>query len=163
MEEKKALLPAQSFIILNIATFNLYSIWWMYKSWTFFKYRETYDIQPAMRAIFSIFFIFGLFERIRNFSGSFGYEAGFKSAVLFVAILLVQLMVYLPEEYWLVSYAAGFLYALPVKALNEGIRLSGDYETEEQIGFTKGETIAIVVGSLMWVLVLIGLFFGDEV
>lgn len=64
--EDRTLLNLNQFILLSVLSLGLYNIWWMFKTWRFFLQKDQLDIQPAFRAIFSIFFLYGLFERIHN-------------------------------------------------------------------------------------------------
>ena len=50
-------LSVNKFIILSIVTIGLYELWWIYKSWRFFQAKEKSDIMPAMRTVFSIFYL----------------------------------------------------------------------------------------------------------
>ncbi len=35
------------FMLLHIATFGLYSTWWIYKNWRFFNEKDNLTINPA--------------------------------------------------------------------------------------------------------------------
>ena len=61
----------RKFIILYLATFSLYAIYWFYKNWA--NYRDWRQATPAdasiwpiPRAIFSIFFIHSLFRKVKH-------------------------------------------------------------------------------------------------
>jgi len=50
------LINVPKFILLHVLSGGLYGLWWIYKSWKFFKVKEASDIWPIPRAIFSFFF-----------------------------------------------------------------------------------------------------------
>ena len=52
--------------VRSFCTLGLYHIYWFYKNWQDVKWRTREDITPAARSIFSIFFCYGLFKRIRE-------------------------------------------------------------------------------------------------
>ncbi|MGC4021502.1 MAG: DUF4234 domain-containing protein [Cyclobacteriaceae bacterium] len=87
------ILSIDKFIILSIMTFSLYQLWWMYKTWRFFKQKEQLDIYPAMRALFSIFFLTSLFREINDYALEKGYTKKYNSVLLFLDFyfLLVSL------------------------------------------------------------------------
>ena len=77
--EEKELVSVNNFIILFFLTMGLYGAWWMYKAWRYFKKIDNSDIMPAMRTIFSIFYLYGLMQRIQEFAHSKGYNQSYSS------------------------------------------------------------------------------------
>ena len=55
--EPQYVISQSKFVVLSFLTLGLYGVWWMFKSWKFFKEYEKEDIMPAARAIFSIIFL----------------------------------------------------------------------------------------------------------
>lgn len=53
-------------IILYIATFGLYPLYWFYKHWSYQKNYTQEKIWPIARAFFAIFFVHSLFKRINH-------------------------------------------------------------------------------------------------
>ena len=117
-----SVLRTGNFIILYLATFTLYATWWQYKQWRFFKEKDNSDIMPIPRAIFTIFFLHGLFDRIQDFAFSNGYRKEYSSTGLFMAVIVLSLTSRLPG--WLSSLSfCGFVGFLPpLKALNYALR-----------------------------------------
>lgn len=60
--EEYNIVSTNKFILLYIVSFGLYGLWWTYKAWRVFKKKDNSDIMPAMRAFFSILFLYSLFE-----------------------------------------------------------------------------------------------------
>lgn len=156
------LISANKFILLFILSFGLYGIWWMYKSWKFFKEKEALDIMPVARAIFAIIFTFSLFEEIQKYSKSKGYGKSFSSIGLFIAFLLINISSKLPDPYWLISLLSFIPLIQPLKALNFAIANSENYNGIEQIGFNPRQILIIICGAIFWALVLIGLSLPGE-
>ncbi|WDI32780.1 DUF3857 and transglutaminase domain-containing protein [Hyphococcus flavus] len=58
------------FVILNVATFGYYGIFWMWRCWRWVKFREERAIMPFWRAFFSFIWFYPLFSEIRDHQSS---------------------------------------------------------------------------------------------
>ncbi|HJW29080.1 MAG TPA: hypothetical protein VJ508_07490 [Saprospiraceae bacterium] len=157
--EKKELLTVRQFVLLCLLSFNLYIVWWMYSSWRFFKFRQDYSIQAALRTLIVPVYLYGLFRRIRLFAAENSYASDYSPVLLFVGAILLSSLSALPEPLWLLSLLTLVCYIPPFKALNHGIEQCKDYETTRQTGFTTGQTIVLVVGGIFWILIIIAFIF----
>jgi hypothetical protein len=59
-----------NFALLYILTFGIYGYLWTDKSWRFFQKKELSRITPMALAIFAVFFLYTLFEKILLFAQS---------------------------------------------------------------------------------------------
>ena len=159
--EEKEIISSNNFVILYFVTFGIYGIWWMYKSWRFFQRRDNLDIMPALRAIFYIFFLYGLLERIQAFAHAKGYSNSYNSLVLFVGFILLNLLARLPDPMWVISILAFVCLIPPFNALNYAMIHSEDIRAREQEGFNQRQLVLVILGIFMWFLVVIGLVFGE--
>lgn len=148
--EEKAIISTNKFILLNLLTFNLYAIWWVYTSWRFFKEREDLEIYPVARALFSIFFLYELFNKIKYFAKSNGHEKEYSSGLLLLGILSIVIISYFPGPISFLSICSSMFYIKPFEALNYGIEASGHYHVAEQRGFDTAQIIMLVIGFLLW-------------
>lgn len=155
------LTSSTKFILLYVLSFGLYGVWWMYKGWRFFKEKESLDILPAARAIFAIFFMYSLFEKIQNFAKSTGRLQNYSSFGLFMGFLIVSLLSRLPEPFWFVSIFAFLFFILPVNAFNFAVGNSGDYKIKND-GFNGRQIAIVIVGGIWWILILIATFAPPE-
>lgn len=156
---KIELLSINKFLILYILSFGLYGTWWMYKSWKFFKEKELSDIIPAARAIFAIFFCFALFEKILDYAKSNGYPAQYSSGVLFVGFIATNLFSRLPDPYWLLSFLGGLFFIPPVRAFNDAIINSDNYNGYFREGFNSSQMIIVIVGGIFSALVIFAIMY----
>ena len=143
------------FILLTFMSVGLYELWWIYKSWKFFKEKDSLDIQPALRAVFAIFFLYSLFEKIKSFANQFGYGTSYSSVFLVVVIFVLNLLARLPHPYWIVGFGAVCCFIPPVNALNYAIKNSGQY-TAVDGGYNSRQILIVVLGSIFWILAVIG-------
>jgi hypothetical protein len=156
------LVDVNRFILLYIFSMGLYFLWWMYKSWRFFKEKDGEDIMPAVRAVFGIIFMYPLFERIQHFASESHYTRKFSSGLLTFAIIIIGLVgSKLPDPFWLVTYTVALLAIAPVSAMNFAIANSGRYNAI--YGTLNARQIGIlVVGSILWLIVLAGFFIPPD-
>lgn len=159
---KFELLTAEKFLLLFILTLGLYGIWWMYKSWRFFKEKDNLDAWPAMRALFAIFFLHGLLERILNFAKRNGYTKTYSSSGLFVLFIFLNFLGRLPDPFWLFSVIAGTALIQPIRAFNFAIEHSEVYHGIYPNTFNHRQIGLIIIGGIWWVLILIGLFMPGD-
>ncbi|MFX6152887.1 hypothetical protein ABTF40_18465, partial [Acinetobacter baumannii] len=94
-----------------------------------------------------------LFNRIKTYSKEQEYPHDFSSGWMYLAYLITNLLVYLPEPYWLISLC-DIIFLIPAfKALNYAQK---QIETTiEQEKFNTSQITLITIGSIMWLLILI--------
>lgn len=152
--ENLKVISVNKFIFLSFISFGLYQIWWIFKAWRFFLIKDKLNIMPAARAVFSIFFLYSLFNRIKNHAKEQGYINDFSLGWMYLAYLITTLLVYLPEPYWLISLC-DIIFLIPAfKALNYAQKQI--VTTIEQEKFNTSQIILIIIGSIMWLLIFIG-------
>ena len=157
------LVDVNKFIILFVMSLGLYAIWWMYKSWKFFQEREQPDMIPAARAIFGIFWLYPLFERIRLFADENGYHSSYYSILLFLGFLFTNISANIPGPIGLVSIFAFVFLIPPVRALNFAIMNSDDYDGQEVDQYNAGQMIIVAFGIVTWSMVMLGLMSSGNV
>ena len=160
--EEIELLNGNNFIILFLLSLGLYGVWWMYKSWKFFKDKNRLSIMPAARALFAIIFAYSLFEVIQQYAASKGYSKTYSSSGLFVLFIFLNILGNLPDPYWMVSFLSFLCLMPPFHALNYAISHSDRYRGVERKGFNNRQLVIVVMGGLLWLLILAGLLLPEE-
>ena len=155
-------LTPTNFVILGIVTFGIYPFWWMYKMWVFFKDREMTNIMPAARAIFAIFYMYRLFEKIQAFASKKGFNSNYSSEGLFAIWIVLNLVSRLPDPYWLLSLLSAFVFIRPLEAFNNAIENSESHILEIKSGFNKKQWGLLIVFGLFLILVIFAMFVPDE-
>lgn len=110
--------PFWHFVILSLATANIYQLYWFYKNWTFFKKKENSSLRPSWRALFAIFYIWGLGKRMNSLlkKENIGYKV--PTIVVGTGWILISSCSNLPDPWWLL-YSLAFVPLLPmVHAMN---------------------------------------------
>ncbi|MEY4905425.1 MAG: hypothetical protein RLZZ292_3240 [Bacteroidota bacterium] len=149
--EALRILNQNQFLLLSITTLGLYDLWWMYKSWKFFKEKRGFwQILPAARAIFGIFYLHSLFEKILSFAKLKGYEKDYFSVALFIGYFIGSFAANIPNHWGLLAGVKVLLLLPAFNALNFAQQNSSEFDTYEQTSFSPRQIILIMVGLLLW-------------
>lgn len=149
-------LNVNKFIILSIVTLGLYELWWIFKSWRFFQDKEKSNILPAMRTVFSIFYLIPLFNKILNLAKNNGYKHSYVSLFLFVGIILASFLALLPTPFFLAALVSVVFLIPPFKALNFAVGCCEGFTVINQNKFSKRQIFLLIIGVILWILVIIG-------
>lgn len=155
--DNQEIISLNKFILLSIISFGGYPIWWMYKTWNFFKQKEKSDIMPVARTIFCIFFLNTLFNKILEFAKENGYSYSYSSSTLFACFFIGKYLSLLPDPMWLLSIFSFIFIIPPFNALNFAKKNSTNIIVIEQSGFNIKQIVLIVLGTIFWGLVLLGM------
>ncbi|WP_367865452.1 hypothetical protein [Pedobacter sp. WC2423] len=155
--EPQYLIKESKFLLLSILTFGLYPVWWIYKTWVFFIQRERSDASPAIRVVFNFFFLLPLLNRIRQFARQKAYQGNSYPLVSFILILGTSFCSIFPPPFFLICILTCVFLLPAVKALNYAIQQSPEILSYEDEGFRTRQMVLVVIGSIFWVLIVIGL------
>lgn len=159
--EDQKLITTTQYILLSIATFGLYAIWWIYKEWRFFRDKECLDIYPAVRALLLVLFIHSLSTRILDYAKSFGYTKSYNPTVILCLMVFFNLTVRLPDPLFMISFVWILVLVPVIKASNFGKLQDSSFNSEYQSSFSGKQFILLIAGGIFWFLVIIGFIFGD--
>ncbi len=151
--------PTSKFLLLSLLSFGLYPIFWFAKNWALVKQQEKSSIYPIARAIFGVFYFSSLAERVLKSAKARGYDRNYYSALLAIGYFFLSFLYRLedPNYAWLL----GFTSVLTFIPVLEAIKYNNDKSSFRNNDFAKygtGEIIAMVIGGILWILVLIGMF-----
>jgi len=158
-----SVVSTNKFLLLNLLSLNLYTVWWMYKAWTIIKHKEESDILPVPRAIFGIFFIYSLFQKIKDFALQHAYTKDFSPILLYMGIVIVNVVPAFPEmkeKFGILSLMASLFFVAPNEALNYALLNSKDFKPEEEVGFNSRQLILIFIGISLWAVYLDAILNG---
>ncbi len=151
--------PVWAFCLLSFLSFGLYTVYWFYKNWCFFKDLYDWDIYPIWRAIFDIFFVHALLEQINDRAIEKGHP-GISSNLWATGYVVISLLARildrtLPPSLAVLSvFLPPFLFLIPsvmqVNYLYEKAR-----PTEYQPVFSPGEFVVLALGGTLMGFVLI--------
>lgn len=160
--DEQKIISLNKFIFLCFITFGLYTIWWIYKAWVFFRQKEQTDIIPAARTIFGIVFNYELLTKILRYAKEKGYEGSYSPLLLYIGLVVIQLLSRLPDPYWLISILS-FVFLIPAhNAFNYAKQNSTGFTVTEQTTFSSRQIVLIVVAAVCWALSISG-FLLEEI
>jgi len=148
--------PVGKFIFLSFVTFGLYEIFWFVKNWQMVKDQEKSSILPIARAIFSIFFFSEFGNKVLKSAKERGYDKNYSSVFLAVSYFVSNILFNLPDIFWLL----GFVSILTFIPILEAILYNNEKSSQRVYNFETyktGEIVSAIVGSLLWLLIFIGL------
>ncbi|MCU4641207.1 MULTISPECIES: hypothetical protein [Acinetobacter] len=153
------IISLKRFIFLSIISLGLYELWWIFKAWRFFAIKDHLNIMPAARAIFSIFFLYSLFKKIREYAKAQDDVQEFSAGWMYIGYILFALVfANLPDPYWLIS-SVSFMFLIPAfVALNHAKKQDDQLNAVIQEKFNIAQIFVIIIGSIFWILLLIGFF-----
>ena len=151
------IMSTEKFIFLSIATFGLYSLRWMYKSWHFYRQKDNSDVKPLPRAILYFVFLFSLNEKILSSALEKGYSKRYPPALLSIGFILFSLAVLLPYPFSLFSILSLVFIIPSFKAFNYYRESSTQFEVIDQSEFNDREEILIILGSILWFIIFVSL------
>lgn len=155
--EPRYLLSRNQFILLSIVTFGLYDLWWIFKSWRFFRDKEQSNIHSAIRTTFSFLYLIPLLLRIQRFAAETGYSRRFSPIGLYLGFWIVNLLSLLPEPLSYVSLLSFLPLLPPFDALNYAIRQSDGGLVVVQTSFNRRQRLLLIAGIACWLLAILGI------
>ena len=159
-------------IILFIATFGVYSIYWFYKNWKLQQKCMREKVNPALRSIFYIFFTHSLFRRIESAAKKEEIPTSWNANVLATVFVILSIISNVldrvsrtTETVGIVDYVSVlmvFILLYPLYMVQEVVnKVNGDPYGKLNNSFSIYNVIFIVIGVFLWFLVGIGFFQSD--
>jgi hypothetical protein len=143
------------FVTLSFLTCGIYEVYWFYMNWRHIRARERTRIWPVPRAIFSIFYCYRCFSRIRDYETPTITEPPIAAGPLATGWIIASLVCNFTDSYWWVSLFA-FVFMVPVQMRANDINAAITPEHDRNDGFTVWNWITIVLGTVFVTCALLG-------
>jgi hypothetical protein len=158
----------RKFWIMTIGTLGLYGYYWFYKNWALLN-RQHKTYWPVARAIFSIFFTHSLFAEVDAALRRRGAVHAWSPRGMATQYVVCSIASNICDKLAArdigspLTDVAGLLLLLPIcGALYEAQRAiniaEGDTAGERNRSLTPANFAWLVLGGLLWLLLLLGLF-----
>ncbi|MDH5434214.1 MAG: hypothetical protein OEY19_09730 [Gammaproteobacteria bacterium] len=159
----------KKFLILFLVTLGMYQIYWFYQHWVQHKQAVGTNVWPVPRAIFSIFFVHGLFElfslKASERKQGFVWNGGGLAVIFIISSIISNVSDRLSAKeigspvtdligLVLIPVIAWVLY----KAQKVANIACGDPAGELNSELTAANYIWILLGLGLWAMVLLGLY-----
>lgn len=162
------------FLILNLLTTRLYSLYWSFKNWKAINRVEKRNIIPFWRGIFSIFFIDGLFRKIYLSAKSQGYLAMFSYRKLAVGYILLtcslpllgrflEFSINISQRWYyvlvlVVGVAIDFIFLRPIQQAISFYNSKAIPDYKPKLRLAGIEICLLVMGIIFYILLFTGRF-----
>ncbi|WP_374515052.1 hypothetical protein [Niveibacterium sp.] len=157
----------RKFLALFVATLGFYLVFWFYLNWRRYKTATGVSVLPAVRAVFSVFFVHALFRAVDLTAELRGVRVQWDrrsiATQMVVFLILGNMMdrmsakgLWLPYSDVFSFLCLAVLAFLGVKAQAAINGACGDPSGRSNATFSKANIFWIVAGCFMWVLVIIG-------
>ncbi len=142
---KNPALSLRNFIVLYIATFSLYGLYWYYRNWRALK--EDPDWAQML------FDMYRFYADVKRFAVEIGAKVRYAPAVTLIVVLVFSAMTTLGYPFWLLGLGSIWPLTAVQDALNQYWRLRRGLTPDS--GFSKRQVLLVVMGAMLWFLVLI--------
>lgn len=147
-------------VVMSICTFGFYELYWFYKNWVLIKARTGSDIMPVWRAIFAPFWGVSAFGEVNKAALEYGVTSTLSAGWMGLAYLLLSIISNGPDPYWLISIFSFFpILGFNALAISVSHKVNPDFRRNGE--FSPWNILAIVLGSCLMVLTIIGTLFVD--
>tara|TARA_Y100000590_G_scaffold92596_1_gene104762 strand:+ start:1118 stop:1666 length:549 start_codon:yes stop_codon:yes gene_type:complete len=148
-------------VLLGILTWNLYLFVWFYKNFCKIKENINKNIWPFWRTLFYPIMAYSCFKHIQDVSNKNNIKSTINPVFAAVLLFLLNCVVRAPDPYWLISIISVFIILLVNNvAIEINERLIPDFKNNEK--FSGWNWVVLIIGGILWVLAIIGLFVPDE-
>ena len=144
-------------VLMSLCTVGLYQLFWFYNNWTLLRERRESNGSPIWRAIFAILFCYPLFDRIRLKARSHDIATSLPAGPLAAGWIVFTLCARLPDPAFLL-WPLSIACLVPVQKTVNAINAVTDPEHDPNARFSGWNIAALIIGGLLWLLALIGLF-----
>lgn len=148
-------------VVMMVCTMSLYSVYWFYKNWDLVRDRERSDISPVARTLFSIFYCYPCFARIRDAAKERGISPALPAGPLAAVLILLAIAAQLPDPYWLIAYFS-FAVFIPVQVVANKVNAIAAPGHDRNRRFSGANIAFATVFGILFLLALIGTFMSPE-
>jgi hypothetical protein len=150
------------FIVMNVATFGLYEIFWAFKSWKYLADTGKKKISPEWRAWFSIIFLYDLLKEMRDHAKSTKgpFSVSFSPIDVFLPWLILTVLARLPDLLGLIGMLAFIPLLSVVGYINEMNQMEGKGHLINS-KFSTINKVGIGIGAVLLLLTIIGSFLPN--
>ncbi|MFC1954446.1 hypothetical protein ACFLVZ_01320 [Chloroflexota bacterium] len=158
--------PVWHFVILSIATFALYDLYWSFRTWRQLRDQENWDISPGWRLaglfvpILNLILLYDLFKHVRDFAYAENLEGLFSPGWMLIGLILFNAFAFLPDPYWLMSFLSVWIIGVIQRTLN-------NYWGKKQpalvmkTNLSGGQIVLLIIGGIWWFLFILGFTIPD--
>lgn len=147
-------------VLMMLATFGLYQIFWGYKHWTAIRTRTREEMMPLARGFFAIFFFHLLAKEVNDAAEQQRIERRLQVSALMVLFVIFWFSQLLPDPGWLLWFGIVIPLVLLQRLANEVIQKASPL-VDRNDAIRGWNWLAVVLGIPFFFLALIGAFMPE--
>ena len=147
--------------LMTVCTFNLYEVYWFYKTWQRIAERERASLWPLGRAIFAVFYCYPCFARIRDHESAGELGSRLYALPLAIGFIATSVTWRLPDPWDWISLSS-FLFMLPIQSYANKLNALASPSHDRNSRFSGWNWAAVVIGGGLILLALAGVFLDPE-
>jgi hypothetical protein len=140
-------------VIMSTVTFGLYDLFWAYKNWSYVNEHTNRRVPVLINAIFRNLTYFWLLKEITLAGDRQNLRPTYPAALLAIAYIVLAICWRLPMPFSFIGWLSCFALVPAQQYVN---LLNKDTSTPINSRFTAVNWVAIVIGTIVWVLTIIG-------
>lgn len=152
---------ALKFSLLSLTTLGIYPLYWFYQNWKIVRERENASLSPFWRTFFTPIWIFSLGSHFRACAAAEDFSLALPVTLLGISYIVLNAVLRLPDPYWLISLLS-FVPIIPFDTAARRINGSGSLAPPTHGTFSGWNIVCMIVGTLVLLLALVGVFFAPE-
>lgn len=145
------------FVLMMLATFGVYQVFWGYKQWVAIRKRTGEEMMPLARAFFAIFFFHQLVQEVNATATALHVERRLPGGWLTMLFVLLWFSQLLPDPYWLVWFAIIMPLAMVQHLANEANQKAAPL-ADRNARIRRWNWLAIILGIPFFALAVYGTF-----
>ena len=146
-------------MLMSVLTFNFYMLYWFYQNWKRVRLREQTRIWPFARTLFSAFYCYACFKRIKSYGAALGFKSAIPIGLITVVYLASAVFGLFGEFFALLAILAVPAALLPLQALATRINTCVAPHHDPNARIRPINVVAMVIGSA---LLFSNLYFGRD-
>lgn len=142
--------------VLSFLSFGAYTLYWFYQHWKIVRDRHGENVSPIARTILSNFYGYALFTRMLARGKEASIASTFPAGLCAVGWFVSNMLLRLPEPYWLVS-TLSFVWLVPAQHYANRLNQVAAPHQDRYARFSGWNKALVGFGVVWWLLVLLGL------
>jgi hypothetical protein len=147
---------APKLVVMSLASFGIYSLYWLYENWRLERSHTGEDLSPLWRTFFSVLWIYSLLRRIRDTASGAQILPGWTAGTWAGAYVLITCALFLPDPYWLASLLM-VVPLVPVQRTVNQLNAILAPEAPKNDAYSGKNLVLIVVGVIFYFLLILGM------
>ena len=158
--------PVWHLVLLSIATFGIYEIYWFYRNWRDLKDHKRLAISPGWKTaglfvpVYGLILAYRQLKEIKEGAAQGGVIRLYDPGSILAAWIILNALWKLPDPAWMLSFLSIWPLAIVQRTLNAFWQKEED-GLPVRTGLSGGQITLVVIGGLWFLLVIVGMMLPE--